>query len=500
MDIVLIAFLLAAGPVPANPQIPVRAGIEAMGGEPRLRALHTLRIEGVGHWNLLEQWERPEPPFDVIYDQLTEERDLDHGNLRQVSQARGAGLPGWSTATVILSDGAVVMERGGQLRPAGGAQLQDMDERLALAPERVLLTALAAPDLTAEPDVVRSGSTYHVARFHRGPAQIRIFLHASTALPEEIEVVEAHPADLFWSVWGEVVEQTHLQQWTLERGGLRYPHQWDVTRNGLAYRSFTLTQLEPNPKLPPESLLIPDALRSAFAARKGITAEKLPLGLPNQAAVELAPGLVQLPGAWNVALVKQGSSVVVLEAPISSGYSAQVIAEAGRRFPGVRVAVAVSTSDAWPHLGGIREYAARGVPLEVLDLNQPIVERVLRAPRSHVPDQWAAHPRRPQLRAVSQRKTVGEGTNRFELIPARTAAGERMMLAYFPALHLLYTSDLVQKLPDGSFFNPESLAEVRQVAEREHLTVDRIFGMHLGPTAWSELTSSVDRALASPDR
>jgi hypothetical protein len=32
----------------------------------------------------------------------------------------------------------------------------------------------------------------------------------------------------------------------------------------------------------------------------------------------------------------------------------------GERYPGVKVKAVVTTSDAWPHLGGVREYVARG--------------------------------------------------------------------------------------------------------------------------------------------
>jgi hypothetical protein len=90
----------------------------------------------------------------------------------------------------------------------------------------------------------------------------------------------------------------------------------------------------------------------------------------------------------------------------------------------------------------------------------------------------------------------GTGRNRVEFLPLRTEAGERMLFVWFPEHRLLYTSDLVQPMPDGSFFNMAQVAEVVEVATREKLEVARVFGMHLGPTDWTALTAAVEKARA----
>ena len=165
-----------------------------------------------------------------------------------------------------------------------------------------------------------------------------------------------------------------------------------------------------------------------------------------------------------------------MEAPIASGYSGRVLEEAAKRFPGVKVKAVVSTSDAWPHVGGLREYAARGIPLHVLDLNRPLVERLLKAPRTRVPDALAKAPRAAKLRAVARRSALGTGKNRLELIPVRTETGERMLFVWLPEHRLLYTSDLVQPMPGGAFFNVQQVGETVDVAARENL-VRRLSGL-----------------------
>src|SRR5262249_5317369 len=161
----------------------------------------------------------------------------------------------------------------------------------------------------------------------------------------------------------------------------------------------------------------PEATRTAFAARAKQTSDDLPLGRPTRPASEAVPGIVFIPGAWNTTLVKQDDGIVVLEVPISSGYSPKVIEEIHTRFPCARIKPAISSSDAWPHIGGVREYVAAGIRVYVLDRTLPLIERFLRAPHTRYPDSLAKSRRRAELRAVSKKMVIGSGANRMELYP-----------------------------------------------------------------------------------
>ena len=66
------------------------------------------------------------------------------------------------------------------------------------------------------------------------------------------------------------------------------------------------------------------------------------------------------------------------------------------------------------------------------------------------------------------------------------------MIVYFPESHVLYTSDLFSKLPDGSFWLPQFLQELKSVVDREHLEVSTIFGMHYEPTPWADFLRSLN--------
>ena len=92
---------------------------------------------------------------------------------------------------------------------------------------------------------------------------------------------------------------------------------------------------------------------------------------------------------------------------------------------------------------------------------------------------------------MSSKTTIGAGDSRIELYPIRGENGERMMMAYFPALKLLYTSDEIQRQRGGRFFMPEFLLEVRDAIARERLDVARVFGFHIGPIPWSEIEAAI---------
>src|SRR5205085_7161650 len=98
------------------------------------------------------------------------------------------------------------------------------------------------------------------------------------------------------------------------------------------------------------ALTIPGEVKTAFAALPTVSGVA-GLTFDPSRAQELARGVTQFAGNWNVAFVRQADGVVIVEAPIGSRYSAAVLAEAEKRYPGVRVKAVITTSDAWPHLG-----------------------------------------------------------------------------------------------------------------------------------------------------
>jgi glyoxylase-like metal-dependent hydrolase (beta-lactamase superfamily II) len=502
ISVCLLGILLSSAPQSARPE-PARAlvtrAIDAVGGVAALKSVASLQLESIGHEYFIDQSERPEGPFVTTYLQTAEKRDVTGGRSRIESQQRFMLSPEWTgagTATVVDADAAAIT-RGDRSLPAGRQAFDEGRERIELAPERLLLAALAAPDLAAAPDARVHGIIQRVVTFGWRGKRARLLIDSGDFIPTALETSGEDSS----GVWGTVRQTTYYSLWTLIPGGVRYPLQVDRDWNGLNRSSATIVKIAVNQPVDDKTFAIPDEVKKAFAAAPatGFAALKVDPAKRVEIAADGAggPEIVQLGGNWNVGVVRQPDGLVIIEAPIGSPYSVQILEEVAKRYQGVHVKAVVTTSDAWPHLGGVREYVARGIPVYALDLNQPILERLLKADYGAKPDALAKAPKTARFTWVSGKTTIGVGDTRIELYPLRGENGERMMAAYFPALKVLYSSDEIMRQRDGRFFMPEFLLEVRDMIQREHLQVDRVFGMHIGSIPWSEIEAAIAQATAS---
>jgi len=66
----------------------------------------------------------------------------------------------------------------------------------------------------------------------------------------------------------------------------------------------------------------------------------------------------------------------------------------------------------------------------------------------------------------------------------RESLGNCSLMIYFPGYRLVYTSDLFAPDGSGGWFTPQYLREFIGAAEREHLTVQTIFGLHYDATPY----------------
>jgi hypothetical protein len=350
--------------------------------------------------------------------------------------------------------------------------------------------------LHGEADISFHGFAHHVVSFTWHGTPVRILLSGNTGLPSAVEITRVRPYEVYWSPWGDVTTRVSYAFWTLESGGLHYPREWSYETNGQPDWVFMVNELTLNPKTVDDDFHIPEEVKRDFLAKK-VEIEDMPFGNTSELAREIAPDVVFVPGRWNVVEVRQPDGVMILEAPISNGYSSKVIDDVEKRFPGVPIKGVITTSGAWPHIGGLREYAARGIPIYALDLNRPILERLLAAPHTLRPDTLALHAKTANITYLSEKTTLGSGPSAVELIPMRTATCERQLVVYMTDRHLLYSSDAFQRASSGEFFLPQTLSEVLDVVRREKINVEVDVGMHIGPTPWKEIEQTVAGTIAS---
>jgi hypothetical protein len=478
----------------SSAKIIVHQALSAQGGEEKLRAIRDVQWEGVGYRNELEESERPEGPYLTDFLKLWEVDDYAHTRYRNRTETSVYPLY-QGISTVVMSDGIAMQAGAGTFTAATPQVVQLTLERMALNPERLLLTAANAQDLRREPDIVLQSVPQNVLVFTLDDAPVRIYLNAYTHLPTAMDYSGPLAHSSYYAFLGDVTVRTYYGLWWLAKDGIHLPLQRTVEGNGMPDRTIVVRKLEINGSLNEADLTIPADIKAKYQPETNPRdLEQLPLGNPQQPPSELAAGIVLIPGSWNVTLVRQRDGVIVLEAPISSGYSRQVIAEAHRRFIDLPIKAVVTTSDSWPHIAGIREFVAEGIPIYALDLNRPILDKLIAAPRTSKPDFLARSPRKPIYHLVSEKVALGDGSNRIEIIPIRGETSERQMMVWFPEQRLLYGSDPFQRRGDGSYFYPQTVSELIDAVRRDSLDPVQFFMMHIGPTAWQDLQKAVSAA------
>lgn len=499
-------FLFAAtgaaetGASPASAHDLVNESIQVMGHKLELRQLRSLQMTTNTLLRDIVEGEHTGEPYIVKMVAATVTDDLLNG--ARLSESNMGGADG--ERAVVTRD--LTLGQANQVEVSKGGKVQ-RSARLASPvwemqnPFRALLLADRASDLRRESDVWFHDSPQHVVSFLYNTFRVRLYLDARnkllTATDSIIAYRHAFSTDVSWNALGDVRERTEFMLWDVV-DGMRYPAQWDTYRDDVLLQTVVVSQLHTNVAVPPEQLSLSPDTESECARLKSTNINNIALGEPIAGAPnpkkpieEIAPGIVQIPNSWYTTLVRQDDGIVIIDAPISSGYSKHVMEEAARRFPGVPIkGVITSTAFFW-HIAGVREYAARHIPIYVRDANRSTVERILNSPHTLVPDDLSLHPVKPIIRAISDRTVIGRGKNAIVVIPIWLAF-EPMVMTYIPDAHILHTGEMIQPLgPNGSLLFPESLLEIRDTVLYEKLQVDRLIGMHMSPTPWSVLEAAI---------
>jgi hypothetical protein len=481
----------APGCAHESPQQCITAALEAMGGRERLQQVSSVRLQTVGHTLLMEQSYR-QAPFITAYERGHITMDL--ANQRLLTEEKltwPESDPNQSdsdTTLAVGSEGGVYHTKFGD-SPCSLSDLDAAHEALALGPPRVLLTAAAAADLHFEaPQILRSTS-HAVVAFTWRHIPVRILLNPFNHLPDAVETTQVFHD--FWYFWGDVRQRIDFDNWKLV-GGVTFPTNWVEERNGVVWRSLQALDVEFNVAIDEKSFEM-----TAGAVKQSAASPGWNRPFNGKQATALAPGIDLFAGSWNATIVKQPDGIVILEAPISGSYTQGVLKEARKRHPGVPINAVLSTSDSWPHTGGVRQAVALGLPVYILDLNRPLLDKMMSAPHTLEPDalQKLNSSGPPHWKIVANKQEIGSGANRIELYPLRGAATERQYMVYFPEHHLLYASDTLALNDDGSLYDPELMYEVAQAVKRENLIVDTVFAMHQGPMPWDQVIALIEKSL-----
>jgi hypothetical protein len=485
-----------------TPQSAVERAVQVMGGKQVLEQIVTMQGRERRTTFHLTDSDHPEQPFLVDYAEVGFYADFEHE--RMVSQSDAQIANGDHQTTTVIYRASAAEMRSTYNGTSYPTRLIPAPQNWHLEdPRTVLLAALTASDLTNAGKSKLYGTPHTLVRFIHDGQPVTLELNDYNGYLDSITFRRCAPYSIALSVWGDYQEKVQFGDWRLQARGLHYP--FLVTRyfNDVMERIDSTDQLELNPR---ESSLqsVANSPADPHAVESPSNVDDIQLsglkgkenGNPGIPPKEIAPGVLQIPGNWYTAVIRQSDGLVVIDAPISSGYSKQVIEEAKRQYPGLPIKAVITSTSYWWHFAGLREYACLGIPIYVLDVNKPLIQAVLKAPHISHPDDLARSGAIPKLVAVSMPTTIGEGTNKLVLYPIRSSTGQ-MMMTWLPDAHILDTAEMAQPLgPNNTFLYPQSLWELMESAKRYQLPVEKIIGMHMSPTDWALLLKTVDEAIA----
>ena len=143
-------------------------------------------MERVGDRNELEQSERPEGPYVTDFLKIKELDDYANGHsLRSVDTSV---YPHYKdVSTVVMADKIAMQSGGGPFSPGTPETVQVARQRMALNPERLLLTALDAPDVHTEPNTTMQGIQQNVLAFKLDGAPVHVYLNSYIHLPTAVD-------------------------------------------------------------------------------------------------------------------------------------------------------------------------------------------------------------------------------------------------------------------------------------------------------------------------
>ena len=476
------------------PQILDRC-IQAFGGKAALTSVKYIKSSFLAHYHMLEQSERPTGPYIVGYEDGNEIKNLVNPAFRRELMSKS--LLAQSKQVDIFEQDLLVRDFSGRAFPLP----RDFGEQAQLyflqSPLYVLQQALKNRNsLQYQGKKILQEVPNYQLKFNLNQTSITLFINQYTYLLTSIALETELPHGFFWSIWGKFNAQVYYSLYHLLPGGVRYPQQWDLFRHKLPYKTYTFTKVSLQQAInEKEQAQLKIAQKTRAMAKQSNRGNIQSLKIRPKGRFTISDGLFGWKHSWNVGVVVQKNGIYIIEAPMSSGYSEQVIQAVQQQYPTKKIKGVICTSDAWPHIGGIRQYVARGIPVYTQQLNQPILQSVSKANMVTYPDALQKKPKKVRFRLLNKKLVLDDVHTPMIIVPANGEGAERMLFIYFPKQKTLYASDMVQySSRRKSFFMPQYLSEVNRIVQKEKWKVDTVFAMHTTPMPWQKVIDAIKKA------
>src|SRR5215510_2146416 len=489
-----------AQPVSAQgPADLVKQAVDALGGADALRAVKTIVIKADGkHWEPGQSHSvKGESRFlgdstiTTTVDYTAQggalvrydwERDMKYPAVEKLKYSEVRG-PTWG----------VVIDEKGQATPMSSIRLATNVREGGRTSPRMMLAVLDAKEgVSAIADQKLGDQTLPAIQYTVGSRKYIIMFDRTTKLPA---AVRTHDED---NIWGDQNYDAILSDWKTV-GGIKVAHTRSFKLGDMEIQRLSLKEVTVNPTVAPATFTVPDAakaaakppatgnvpyqwvLRRIFLARfTDSDAIYFPPG-GSFKLVELAPNVQHVQGGGaNHLIVNMKDGLVVVDAPVDNGQSAEVIKLAKAKYPGKPVKTLVLTHHHMDHTGGVREFAAEGATVIVPTPDKAYFEEAIKRPHTIEPDAQQKAQKPANVQEVKDTLSLKDDTVEINLYNIPNPHVEGYLLVHVAKENVLFVTDLIS--PRGQITRNPATVAVGDALRKHNITNATIAGGH-GTTA-----------------
>jgi glyoxylase-like metal-dependent hydrolase (beta-lactamase superfamily II) len=320
-------------------------------------------------------------------------------------------------------------------------------------------------------EVSVEGKKFFVIRALRNIDLVDLTISADDFLLYKVEQI------VFMGIYGDADRVITYDQY-VSSGILKVPQRLTIATtnfvNGTVSNTYAVTNIRTGSDITKDPISIPDAaIKQDYSFRKKFNLRELSKG------IYVIENVTETPGQWsyNVLFAEFDDHILVAEAPIADDLTQRIINKIQETIPGKPIRYVVQSHHHSDHLGGIRGYIANGTTIITTADQQPVIDRIAKAPYNLYPDRQAKNPKDATFKLVTNGKLILKDKTQeaiiYDIGPNPHAKG--MLIIYFPKQKILYQADMVNRT---EYPHNKSTDDFIVKMKKLKLVVDTMIGLH----------------------